>query len=97
MSRALDRLPCLLKDDEAFLHYFESLRLPADRLACFHCCGFGHMRPLAGSRRVRGCYCECWYYWEDREDTLQSIATGGEAAAIGSKGDGLPQPEGRGG
>jgi hypothetical protein len=47
MSRALDRLPSLLEDDEAAVHDFESLRWPADRLACFHCGGFGHMRPLA--------------------------------------------------
>lgn len=53
MSRALDRLPSLLEDDEAAVHDFESLRWPADRPACFHCGGFGHMRPLAGSRRIR--------------------------------------------
>jgi hypothetical protein len=48
MSRALDRLPCLLEDDEAVLHYFESLRWPP--------CAQGHRH---SGRRMASCRRRC--------------------------------------
>src|ERR1700741_2442384 len=48
MSRALDRLPSLLEDDEAVLHYFEPLRWPP--------CAQGHHH---SGRRMASCRRRC--------------------------------------